>query len=187
MIYTFVCLRQSHQVRSHVRLHFLTIIRYVCRSTIELSVYCILQEPVLTFSKLKQVSISETLLEYGRNLIKLNSICILTYFEVSKIIKRIKSLSFQKVDREQISLLLSNLPYLYIFKFVCKHPLCIPTFYEKLKTLGNFKTSLTISYELILFNTSVFVICSQKNYKNLLNHISLVIFIGMVLSIETES
>ena len=54
----------------------------VRRSTIELSVYCILQEPVMTFSKLKQVSISETLLEYGGNLIKLNSICILTYFEV---------------------------------------------------------------------------------------------------------
>jgi len=48
-------------------------------------------------------SISEILLDHGRYLIKLNSIYISTYFKVSNIIKCLKSLSFQKVDGEQIS------------------------------------------------------------------------------------
>ena len=112
-----------------------------------------------------QISISETLVEHGQNLIKLNRINISTYFKVSKIIKCLKSLSFQKVDREHISWFFSNLPYLLRLKFVCKRPLCISTFYEKLKELGIFKRSLTISYELILFNTNVFIICFQKIIK----------------------
>ena len=87
------------------------------------------------------ISISETLLEYGRNLIKLSSIYISKYSKFSKIIECLKFLSFRKVIGEQISWLFSNLPYFYIFKFVCKCPLCIPTFHEKLKKLGSFETS----------------------------------------------
>ena len=48
MFYMFVRLRQSHQVRPLIRVHFLTFTRYVR------SVYCTPQEPVLAFSKLKQ-------------------------------------------------------------------------------------------------------------------------------------
>ena len=127
-----------------------------------------------------QISISETLLEPCRYLIKPNSTYISIYFKVSKIIKRLKSLSFQNVNGEHILWLFSNLPYLFTLKFICKRPQCINTFYEKLK-LGSFKTSLTISYEFIPFNTSAFGICSQKNYKNLLNLIILVIFNKLLL------
>ena len=43
-------------------------------------------------------SISETIFNHGRLLIRLDSIFISTYFKVSKITKRLKSLSFQKVN-----------------------------------------------------------------------------------------
>ena len=43
-------------------------------------------------------SISETIFNHGRLLIRLDSIFISTYFKVSKITKHLKSLSFQKVN-----------------------------------------------------------------------------------------
>ena len=109
-------------------------------------------------------SISEIVFDHDRLLIRLDSIYISTYFKASKIIKRHKSLSFQIVYGEQISCFFSNLPHLLSLKFVCKHSLRIYTFYEKLK-LGIFKRISTISYELTLFNTNVFVNCSQTIIK----------------------
>jgi len=56
-------------------------------------------------------SISGTLLDHSRLLIKLDSIYTSTYFKGSKIMKRLKSLSFQKIVGEQISCFFSNLPH----------------------------------------------------------------------------
>ena len=126
-------------------------------------------------------SISEILLDHGRYLIKLNSIYISQH--ILKFLILLNALNlyhFKKSTGNRYLGFFSNIPYLLSLKFVCKRPLCISTFYEKLK-LGIFKRTLTISYELILFSTNVFVTCSQKNYKNLLNLISLIIFNTLLL------
>ena len=120
-------------------------------------------------------SISETVFEHGRLLIRLDSIFITTYFKACKISNRLKSLSFQKVNGEQISWFSLNLPLLLSLKFVCKHPPSTYSFYKKLK-LGIFKRILTISYELILIKSNILFFYLQKTYKNPSNLINLIIF-----------
>ena len=79
---------------------------------------------------------------------------------MSKNIKRIKSLSFQKVDGEQVFGFFSNPHHLLSLKLVCMRPLCLNTSNEKVN-LGNFKINL--SYSLIIFITNAFVFYLQKN------------------------
>ena len=131
-------------------------------------VYCVLK--IKTY-----FSISETAFEHSRLLIRLDSIFILTYSEACRIFNRLKPLSFQKVNEEQISCFSLNLPLLLSLKFVCNHPPSTFSFYTKLK-LGIFKRILTRSYELILIKSNVLVIYLQKTYKNPLNPINPIIF-----------
>ena len=107
-------------------------------------------------------SISGTLIDHGRQLINLDSIFVSTYFKVSKNFKRIKSVSFQKVDGGKVFGFLLNLHYLLGLKLVWIRPLCLNTSNKKLN-LGNFKINLTISYSLIIFITNTFVFYLQKN------------------------
>ena len=106
-------------------------------------------------------SISGTLIDHGRQFIKLVSVFISKYFKVSKNIKHIKSSSFQKVDGEQVFGFFSNPHHLLSLKLVSMRPLCLNTINEKLN-LGIFKRNLTISYGLILSITNVFVFYLQK-------------------------
>ena len=106
-------------------------------------------------------SISGTLIDHGRQFIKLVSVFISKYFKVSKNIKHIKSSSFQKVDGEQVFGFFSNPHHLLSLKLVSMRPLCLNTINEKLN-LGIFKRNLTISYGLILSITNVFVFYPQK-------------------------
>ena len=116
---------------------------------------------------------SGTLIDHGRQFIKLVSIFISTYFKVSKNIKHIKSSSFQKVDGEQVFGFFSNPHHLLSLKLVSMRPLCLNTINEKLN-LGIFKRNLTISYGLILSITNVFVFYLQKNLFYLNTHSSLI-------------
>ena len=86
-------------------------------------------------------SSSETVFDRSQLLIRLDSIFITTYFKVSKIAEHLKSLSFQKINGEQISCLSSTIPHLLSLKVVCKLQPSIYTFYGKLK-LGIFKRIL---------------------------------------------
>ena len=121
------------------------------------------------------LSISETVFEHGRFLIRLDSIFISTYFKTCKISNRLNFLSFQKANGEQISCFSLNLPILLSLKFVCKHPLSTFSFYKKFK-LGIFKRILTISHELMLIKSNVLIIYLQKPYKNTLDLLNLIFF-----------
>jgi len=107
-------------------------------------------------------SISGTLIDHGRHLINLDSIFVSKYFKVSKNIKRIKSLLFQKIDGEHFFGFSSKPFHLLNLMLECIRPLCLNTSNEKLN-FGNFKINLTISYSFIPFITNSFVFYLQKN------------------------
>ena len=113
-------------------------------------------------------SISETIFDHGRPSIKVKNIFNSTYFKDSKITKRLKYLSFQKINGEPISCIFSTPSHLVSLKFVCKLPPSIYTVYEKLKPVIC-KQILTKNYERTLFKPNVLVISLQKTCKNLLN------------------
>ena len=119
-------------------------------------------------------SISETVFKHVRPLVRLDKMFISTNFKSLKILNRLKTLLIQKVNEEQISCFSLNLPLILSLNFVCKHPPSIYPCYKKFK-LGFFKRILTICYELILIKSNVLVIYLQKNYKNHLNLINLII------------
>ena len=106
-------------------------------------------------------SISETLIDHGRQCIKFDSIFFSTYIEAFKIIKHFKSLSFQIVDSDQVSCVFFNPPHLLSLKLVCICLLCSNTINEKFK---NFKRNSIISYVLIFYITNVFFLYLQEKY-----------------------
>ena len=77
---------------------------------------------VQTETSLKShLSISETVIDRGRQYIKADSLFISTYTEALKIIKHLKSLSFQIVDADQVYCVLKIKTYFSISETVLEH------------------------------------------------------------------
>ena len=77
---------------------------------------------VQTETSLKShLSISETVIDRGRQYIKFDSLFISTYTEALKIIKHLKSLSFQIVDADQVYCVLKIKTYFSISETVLEH------------------------------------------------------------------
>ena len=120
-------------------------------------------------------SSSETVFDHSQLLIKLDRIFISTNFKACNNLHRRKSLSFQKVNGEQIFCLFSILPLILNVKFVCNHQSSTYSSYKKCK-LEIFKRILIISHELIVIKANVLVNHLQKTYKNHLDLINLIFF-----------
>ena len=114
------------------------------------------------------LSINKTLIDHGRQCIKVDSISFTTYIVAFKIIKHLKPLTFQIIHSNQVSCIYFNHSHLLCLKHVCICLICTNTINEKRKHL---KRNPIIIYVLIFYITNALFLYLQKDllflYKSL--------------------